>query len=232
MKKFKFLSVLLILMMVFTIPVAHAHDVEVDKENIKIQSIGGNIYSGSKILIDEDFLEEEGLTTDDYELYYQYVLIENQVYELYMEKLEEQKEWIEDFLKDNNLEKIQDASKELLESYNAAMETYVEEAEQILPDYIESEWKKTEDATVKLDLTKVPENSLGFQPYSLWVKLVPTKDGKDVIYNDVVVNAKKQVVDNELNEENAGTGDGIVWIGLSAVVLAGIMVVSYRKSNA
>ncbi|MBQ7136397.1 MAG: hypothetical protein IJO43_00270 [Bacilli bacterium] len=227
MKKFKFVNILLILMMIFTIPVAHAHEVEVDKDNITIQSVEGTIYSGSEIVVNK-----EKLGISDYEVYYQYVVIENQVYKLYMEKLEEQNEYIKNFLKDNNLEDINDASNELKEDYIAAMEGFIEEAETILPAYVEDNWVKSTDGTTKLDLTEVPENSLGFQPYSLWIKVVPTDEGKEPVYNDIVVEAERQVVDSELKEENASTGDGVMWIALSAVVLAGIMVVSYKKSNA
>jgi len=227
MKKFRLLNILLILTFVFTMPVVYAHEIPVDKNNIKVQDVAGTIYSGSKIEVDTDKIGFE-----EYELYYQYVIIENDAYESYMEVLKKQTQYTENFLKDNNLTKVEDASSDLKESYNAAIEGYVEEAEEKLPAYVEENWVESTDGTTKLDLTEVPENSLGYQPYSLWIKVVPKEDGKDAVYNDIVVTAKKQAADSELQEENASTGDNIMWIGICALALAGIMVVSYRKSNA
>jgi len=225
MKKFKLLNIILVLTVMFSMPIAYAHEVDVDKDNIKIESVDGDIYSGSKIIVNS-----EKLGFEDYKIYYQYVILENDAYNAYEQKIAEQGEYIKNFLDEHDLDRIEDASEAQIKEYNEAVAGYNDDIEALLPEYVEENWIETPDHTAKLDLTTVPENSLGKQPYVLWIKVEPTDD--DAVYNDFVVLAKKQVADSEAGEPNAGTGDGIVWIGLSAAVLAGIMVVSYRKSNA
>ena len=120
-------------------------------------------------------------------------------------------------------------TEEQQKEYNDIVIPYEKSKEALLPSFVESNWIKTTDATAKLDLTKVPENKLGFQPYVLWMKV---EASDNTYYGDQVVTAKKQAIDPEANEESPGTGDEIMLIALGAIAVAGIMVVSYKKANA
>lgn len=221
MKKFKLFNILLALMLVFTMPVVYAHDIETDEDVITIEPvIDNNIYSGSKINVASSFGE--------YTLYYQYVQISNDDYKSYRTILEEALKYQEE---ENPGSSASDKDKE---AYEEELQTYNDSMQEILPGYDEDKWVETTDGTIELDLTKVPENSeFGEQPYVLWIKVVSKSDDTKISYSDEVVLAKRQVVStDESNEENAKTGDEIIYIALGAVALAGIMVISYKKANA
>ena len=228
MKKLNLFSILLILSMVFLMPTAYAHDITVSNK-IGIENVGGTIYSGSKISVDDSIGEHT--------IYYQYVQLSNDVYKSYAKKHTEESEWIKTFLEENNLDSINDITGDLIAEFNETVSVYEAEKEELLPGYQEGKWIESVDATAKLDLTKVPSNELGFQPYVLWIKVEPNAANAASIYNDIVVRAKQEqnvTTENpdEDNEANANTGDEIIYIGIAVVALAGIAVVSYKKSHA
>lgn len=228
MKKFKLLNILLVVAFLFSLPVAYAHEIDVKNEAIKIELIDGKVSNNSKILVD---LEKLGLEKDtEYTLHYQYVIVESDAYNNYVEMDNVQKECISDFLEENNLESIDDISEELIEEFNKKVVPYEVQKEGFLPAFVESDWIKTEDGTAKLDLTKVPTTEVGYQPYVLWMK-VETKDGGS-FYGDQVVKVDSPKVDEEAKEESPKTGDEILLVALGALAVACVMVVSYKKVNA
>lgn len=228
MKKLKLFNILLIVAFLFTMPVVHAHEVTLSNEDIKIQSVDGKIYSGSKIVVNTD-----KITFKEYNVSYQYVTVEDAVYSNYLEKHNEQMEYIESFLKDNNLTKIEDGTQEQISAYNAAVKALEDDKQGVLPGYTESNWVESRDNTTVLDLTEVPKREDGKeQPYVLWIKVASTKEGEGVHYANQVVLAKHQDKDPELKEDNSKTGDEMILVAVGAALVLGVMVVSYKKANA
>lgn len=222
MKKFNLFSILLVLSMLFLMPIGYAHDITISNK-IGITNLDGTIYSGSKILVDD--------SVGEHKTYYQYVQISNSVYKAYEEKNNEQIAWRQAFLEENNIENLDEASDDLKKQHNETVSQYEAEKEALLPAYQEGKWIESNDKTVKLDLTKIPSNELGFQPYVLWIKVEPTAANEASIYNDFVVRATPETSAEE-NVESPNTGDEIIYIAVAAVALAGIMIISYKKANA
>ena len=231
MKKFKLLNILLVILFLFSMPIVHAHEVDVKNQAIKIDKSAGSVNSRSKILVD---LEKLGLEENTkYTLSYQYVIISNEAYNNYVEEDKRQQQTIKNFLEYNNLQKIEDTQDpELIQEYNTNVKAHEDNKEGYLPTFAESNWIQTEDATAVLDETKIPDNELGIQPYVLWMR-VRTDDGSyygtQVITVDV---PKKEENKDESNQENAKTGDEIMWVVLGALAISGLMIVSYKKVNA
>lgn len=229
MKKFKLLNILLVVAFLFSLPVAYAHEIDVKNEAIKIELIDGKVSNNSKILVD---FEKLGLEEDtEYTLHYQYVIVENEAYNKYVEEDKLQQQTIKNLLEYYELEKIEDTDDtKIIKEYNDNVKTHEVKKEGFLPAFIETDWIKTGDGTAKLDLTKVPTTEVGYQPYVLWMK-VETKDGGS-FYGDQVVKVDSPKVDEEAKEESPKTGDEILLVALGALAVAGVMVVSYKKVNA
>lgn len=218
MKKFKLLNVLLILSVIFAMPVAYAHEVATDNSAISIENINNNIYSGSKIIVNS--------SVGEHTLYYQYVKMTDEEYKNYKVAFDAAKKYKEE---ENPGASASDDEKK---AYEEELAEYLKSIEEILPSYNDSNWVESSDNTAKLDLSKVPENKLGFQPYVLWIKAEPKDSSKSTAYNDFVVMAKHQAATDESDEENAKTGDNIVFLGIGAILVAGVMIISYKKAKA
>lgn len=230
MKKFKLLNILLILAVVLSIPTVYAYDttgITIDKENIRIDDVDHNMYSGSKIIVDDKLKNDLG----EYKLYYQYVIISNDIYQKYMEKHDEEKKYEEELLKSEGVDSVGKLSAEMQETYKEAIKGYEDDKAELLPTYNDSKWIESTDNKAPLDLTKVPKNELGIQPYTLWIKVEPKSSGKKSVFNAFVVTTKTEAPDTEKNEENAKTSDNIVMVGIGAVVLFGIIAFSYKKAK-
>lgn len=227
MKKFKLFNILLIIMLVFSMPVVYAHDVAVDKTNIKIEEVDDKIYSGSKIIVNS-----EALGIDKYEIYYQYVPISDAAYESYDETLQAQIAASNEFLKEKNITDINDADAEDKKDYFDAMEAYEESKEKELPTYVEANWLKSTDGTAPFDLDKLPDGEKEEYPYVLWIRVKGSDEAAGAVYSTKVVIVSNEKEDSELEEENAKTGDEILFVGLGIAVVAGVMIISYKKVNA
>lgn len=230
MKKFKLVNILLILAVILSIPTVYAYDttgITIDKENITIENIDNNIYSGSKIKLKEALTKDLG----EYKLYYQYVIVSNEAYAQYDAKLKEQKKYEEELLASEGVGSVGELSNEMRKAYTEAMNGFEDEKAEVLPTYNDSKWIESTDNSAPLDLTKVPKNELGIQPYTLWIKVEPKSSGKKSVFNAFAVVTKAEVLDTEKNEENAKTSDNIVMVGIGAVVLFGIIALSYKKAK-
>ena len=60
----------------------------------------------------------------------------------------------------------------------------------------------------------------------LWIRVEP-EGNEQSVYNDFVVLPK-----GEKKEELPKTGDNMLFVGLGAILVAGIAIVSYKKINA
>lgn len=231
MKKFKLLNILLILAVVLSVPTVYAYDtkgITIDRDNIKIENIDNNIYSGSKIKLDEALTNDLG----EYKLYYQYVEVSNDIYQKYMAKHNEEKKYEEELLKSEGVSSVDELSTAVKKEYTEAINSFEEEKAEVLPTYNNSKWVEATDNKAPLDLTKVPQNELGEQAYVLWIKVEPKSSGKKSVFNALLVKTKAEVpADTEKDEENAKTSDNIVMVGIGAVLLFGVIAVSYRKAK-
>lgn len=222
MKKFRLLNILVILLLIVSMPTVYAYDTEsvnVDKENITIESIDQNIYSGSTIKISETLANQLG----KYKLYFQYVSISDDAYKKWKDVYDKEKEWAENFLKDKNVDSYTKLTGDDKTEYNTSIAEYEKEKEELLPLYKDSSWIESTDNKAPLDLKTIPE---GTQPHVLWIKVEP-EGNEQSVYNDFVVLPK-----GEKKEELPKTGDNMLFVGLGAILVAGIAIVSYKKINA
>jgi len=230
MKKLKLLNILLVIVFLFSLPVVHAHEVDVKNQAISIEQSDGTISSKSKILVD---LAKLGLDEDtQYILSYQYVLLENGTYNKYLEIYEDQQKYIASYLEENNYQSVDDIPKNKVSEFNEGVMSYVNQIESLLPTFAESNWINAEDATAILDETKIPDNELGKQPYVLWMR-VKTNDASYYGTKVITVNVPtKEETKDESKEESPKTGDEIIWIVFGGLAISGLMVASYKKINA
>ena len=214
MKKFNLFSLLLVFAFAFMIPTVYAHEIETDPDNIITIPLTAQdeMYSGTKVQVDDSYGE--------YKLYYQYVEMTDEVYEQYMAILEEQR----NYEKENR--PSDDAEDDVIEAYNKKMAEYENSKQALLPAYVEDDWIASSDSTVKLDTTNVTE----VKHYNLWVKITDTSDA-NAVYDDLVVSYDPNAGSSDDNVPSPETSDNIWLIGLGAVIIGGIMIVSYRKVN-
>lgn len=214
MKKFNVFSLLLVLAMVFMIPTAYAHEIETDPDNIITIPLTAQdeMYSGTKVQVDDSYGE--------YKLYYQYVEMTDEVYNQYMAILEEQR----NYEKENR--PSDDAEDDVIEAYNKKMAEYEDSKQALLPAYVEDDWVVSSDSTTKLDTSNITE----VKHYNLWVKITDTSD-ENAVYDDLVVNYDPSIGTSEDEVPSPETSDNIWLIGLAALAIGGIMVVSYKKVN-
>lgn len=214
MKKFNLFSLLLLFAFAFMIPTVYAHEIETDPDNIITIPLTAQdeMYSGTKVQVDDSYGE--------YKLYYQYVEMTDEVYEQYMAILEEQR----NYEKENR--PSDDAEDDVIEAYNKKMAEYENSKQALLPAYVEDDWIASSDSTVKLDTTNITE----VKHYNLWVKITDTSDA-NAVYDDLVVSYDPNAGSSDDNVPSPETSDNIWLIGLGAVIIGGIMIVSYRKVN-
>lgn len=214
MKKFNLFSLLLVFAFAFMIPTVYAHEIETDPDNIITIPLTAQdeMYSGTKVQVDDSYGE--------YKLYYQYVEMTDEVYEQYMAILEEQR----NYEKENG--PSDDAEDDVIEAYNKKMAEYENSKQALLPAYVEDDWIASSDSTVKLDTTNITE----VKHYNLWVKITDTSDA-NAVYDDLVVSYDPNAGSSDDNVPSPETSDNIWLIGLGAVIIGGIMIVSYRKVN-
>ncbi len=214
MKKFNLFSLLLVFAFAFMIPTVYAHEIETDPDNIITIPLTAQdeMYSGTKVQVDDSYGE--------YKLYYQYVEMTDEVYEQYMAILEEQR----NYEKENR--PSDDAEDDVIEAYNKKMAEYENSKQALLPAYVEDDWIASSDSTVKLDTTNITE----VKHYNLWVKITDTSDA-NAVYDDLVVSYDPNAGSSDDNVPSPETSDNIWLIGLGAVIIGGIMIVSYRKVN-
>lgn len=213
MKKFSLFSLLLVFAFAFMIPTVYAHDIETDPDRIITFPLNekDEIYSGSKIQVNDSYGE--------YKLYYQYVEMTDEVYEQYMAIHEEHLK----FEEENR--PADDAEPDVIEDYNKKFEEYEKSKQALLPAYVEDDWVESTDSTVKLDTTDIKE----VKHYNLWVKITDEND-ENAVYDDQVITYDPNAV-SEDDVPSPETSDNIILIGVGAILIAGIMFVSYRKVN-
>lgn len=213
MKNLKRLSVLLVLVMFLFVPVAFAHEVTLDTANIITMPNNDGYMSGqSKVVIAESF--------GDYNLSYQYVKISSDAYESYSNLLEQQREH-----QKNNLPSSSASEAEKL-AYEEEMANYERSKQAALPEYDNTKWVSSSDNTVPLDTKGITSES----QYVLWVRVAKKTGSSTPVYQNKVVIYRPSTTGD--NEESPKTGDNIVLFGVAALAIAGIMVVSYKKSHA
>lgn len=216
MKKFKLFNILLILAMIFCMPIAYAHDIELDEDNIVTIPLDKNnqLSSSTKVEVDESFGE--------YKLYYQYVRFEGSEYESFLNIHEEELQYV------SENEPDEDATDTEKEEYAEAIADYEASKKALKPGYVEANWQPSKNGTVpfvKKSGEEVKENDA----YILWVK-VTNEDGSEEVYDELWVLYNEGM---ELDEEkSAQTSDNIMIVGVLIAAFAGVMVLSYKKSRA
>ncbi len=220
MKKFKLISIVLAFIVFVTMPVVYAHEVELSSDIITIPTTSESaIWKGTKVQIASSYGE--------YNFYYQYVVITDEQYKNYIGIKEEQKKY------EAEHKPVAGATKEEQNAYEEEMKNYEKSKEGILPSYDDKKWIASSDNTVPIDEEKNTEPA----KYVLWVK-VESKTGtdKNAKYNDLVVvyNPTTKSDDNSKSEEeaNPSTSDNIILFAAGAALIAGVMVVSFKKSRA
>ncbi len=212
MKKFRFISVLLILSLVMVMPV-YAHNVELDSEGIiTMPNVDGQMSGQSKVVVSEKYGE--------YNLHYQYVVIADDVYESYNTILEEQRKYQSESLPG------EDASDEEKNKYTEEMAAFEKSKQNLLPVYNNANWKTSTDDTVPLD-TKGIDSEMH---YVLWVRITKKTGDTDPVYQNKVVIYKPNTTND--TEESPSTGDNTLMLVGVAAVIGGIMVISYKKLHA
>lgn len=221
MKRLKLISILLAFVVFVSMPVAYAHEVELSSDIITIPTTSESaIWKGTKVEIASSYGE--------YNFYYQYVEISDEQYKSYKGIREEQ----EKYEKENK--PVAGSTKEQQEKYEEEMKNFEQSKEDILPPYDDKKWIASSDNTVPIDETKNTEPA----NYVLWVK-IESKTGTDknakyndmvVIYNPTTNSGTKE--EKKENETNPSTGDNIVLFAAGAILITGIMVVSFKKSRA
>lgn len=207
MKKFKLFNILLIMIMALAMPIVYAHDVTVSNY-IKIPEI---ITASTKIEVEDDFGE--------YELYYQWVAMDQSDYDSYRDLLKAQLELTNPG---------ENASQDEKDAYDEELMEYEASKIALKPAYIEEKWVKSEDGTVPFNesLEGIEENA----PYVLWINAVSKEDSNNQIYQERLILYNTNLVSDDI--ENAKTSDSILVIGLLTVAAIGFMTISYKKSRA
>lgn len=219
MKKYKLLGLLLAVITFLAMPIAYAHEIDITNKVEFTVSDSSEMWSKNQILIPD--------TWKNPEISYQYVEISKEVFQNYLSLSLEASKYAEENVPSES------ATAEEKKEYDDTIREYEASKEALLPAYVEANWKVTEDHTTPLDTTKYT----GETHFVLWVKVTYTEDGTSkVAYNDLVVtyisNATSGEQDEEKDVPNAKTGDNIVLFAVGAALVAGVMVISYRKVNA
>jgi len=218
MKKIKFISVLLILSVLFSMPIVFAHNVELAGDDMIV--IPDLISKTTEIKVNESFGE--------YNMYYQWVSMDDEAYESYLAFIESQK-----------LVPVPgvNATAQEIQEYENTMEGYENSKNALKPVYVEEDWKETSNGTVPFN--KSIEGVNEEDPYVLWIKVASKKDAANIIYEERVIlyDAELALTEEEKEaekeeEKNAETSDNILIIGILTVATVGLMAISYKKSKA
>lgn len=210
-KKIIMLNILTIMAMLFMAPVAYAHDVTT---STKI-TIPLDLNSKVKIQVDESF--------GKYELFYQYVSMDDDDYDAYMELEEEQIAYMSEHKPGS------DATETEIAEYKSIMRAYEDDKNNYKPEYDETKWTKSTDGTVKFNVKGASEG----EPFVLWVKVVSTEDEDlEPIFNEKVITYDVKMESEEPDEQSPATSDNMLIIGVFAVAAVGLLAISYKKVRA
>lgn len=214
MKKFKLLGTILAFFAFLFMPIAYAHEIDVNNKISFSVNSANEMWSKSKITVPESWKVTE--------VSYQYIEITDEVFKSYSSISEQEAKYdAENKPGDNATDKEK-------KDYADAINEYEASKEALLPAYVEANWKVTEDHTTPLDTTKYEAET----HFVLWAKVVYEEDNiTKTAYNDLVLTYTPSTTGEE-NVPNARTGDNIVLFAVGAALVAGVMVISYRKVNA
>ncbi len=211
MKKISYLVLSFLLAVTLMVPV-YAHNVTLDDEGI-ITMPDGDYPSGSaKVTIDESYGE--------YALTYQYVELNDDDYNSYMAILEEQNDY-----KAKDLPGDKDSQKDK-ENYESVIADYEKSMQDILPGYVNNNWRNSENGSLPLDTTGIDSE----KHYVLWVRVTATSGELNAVYQNKVVTYKPNTAND--NVSSPSTGDNTILILLAAITIGGVMFISYKKAHA
>lgn len=161
-----------------------------------------NLEMDTNIVFSKDI--EDGIVnislegyTEEYEIYYQIISIEDSIMASYYETEEE---YIEkaSILKDEielSYEDItSDEYNEKINEYNELIEEMNTDLNNLIPEYVESDWIELKDKDLEIDYNLIDD-----QYFVIWAKIV--KENGTIVYNRAIYNTEEINIEIESSQE-------------------------------